>query len=139
MSNSFTISVEFSYKGETFNLSTRVDLDAYLEQGSEIPMLHDLIARANKIDHYSYQYEVLCSEDIHFSEVQGFAGDYIVDGVFDAVGFAGHWHEHHVEHIVAAIAQREMGVAELASQPDLQRALLAAYRAGEAGSRRGQE
>ena len=139
MSNSFTISVEFSFKGETFTPSTTVNLDDYMARGSEIPPLHDLIARANKIDPYSYQYEVLFSEDLLFSEVQGFAADYIHDGHFDAEGFAVRWNENRIENIVAAIAQRELGIADLAAEPALLRAMRAAYEAGQSSSAKGAE
>ncbi len=64
MKNSFTITLEFSYKGENFELAASVDLDEYMQKMKGIPNLHDLIARQNGIDSYSYQYEVLTSEEL---------------------------------------------------------------------------
>ncbi len=134
MKNSFTITLEFSYKGENFELAASVDLDEYMQKMKGIPNLHDLIARQNGIDSYSYQYEVLTSEELQFSEVQGFAAEYIAGSEFDAEGFAERWRQERIAVSVAAIAQRVMGISDLAAQPSLKQALLEAYRAGQATS-----
>lgn len=132
MNNRLTVTIEFSYKGETFAFSADIDLDECMEQLNTIPDLHDLIARRNGIDAYSYQYEVLTSEDLQFSEVEGFVAEYIHDSEFDAEGFAARWREERIGMIAAGIAQRVMGIADLAAQPALKQALLEAYRAGQA-------
>ena len=131
MNNRFTVTIEFSYKGETFEYKADVDLDAYMEKMNGLPPLHDLIARNNGIDVYSYQYEVLTSEELQFSRVEGFAADFVHDGEFDAEGFATRWREERVGMIVGEIARQLMGVTDLAAQPALKQALLAAYRAGQ--------
>lgn len=132
MNNRFTVTIEFSYKGETFEFKTEIDLDECMEKLNAIPDLHDLIARQNGIDAYSYQYEVLTSEELQFSAVEGFAAEFIHDGEFDAEGFAARWREERIGTIAAEIAQRVMGIADLAAQPTLKQALLEAYRAGQA-------
>ncbi len=131
MQNRFTVAVEFSYKGESFELQAEVDLDACMEKLQAIPDLHDLIARQNGIDAYSYQYEVLTSEELQFSAVEGFAADFIHEGEFDREGFAIHWREEQIGRITAEIAQRVLGIGDLATQPALKQALLEAYRAGQ--------
>lgn len=131
MKNRFTVTLEFSYKGESFELQADVDLDECMAKLNTIPDLHDLIARQNGIDAYSYQYEVLTSEELQFSGVQGFAADFIHESEFDAAGFAERWHEEQIGLIAAGIAQRVMGISDLAAQPALKQALLEAYRAGQ--------
>lgn len=132
MNNHFTVTIEFSYKGENFEYQAGIDLDECMERLHAIPDLHDLIARQHGIDAYSYQYEVLSSEELHFSAVTGFAAEFIHDGEFDAEGFAMRWRKERISMIAAEIARRVMGVADLASQPALKQALQEAYRAGQA-------
>lgn len=139
MKNSFVVSVDFSFKGETLSPAVVVDLDPYMERGGTIPPLHDLIAAANGIDAYSYQYEMLLGEELQFSAVQGFAAEFIAAGAFDAEGFMARWQESRIENIVATIARRELDVADLAAAPALHRALLAAYGAGQASVSRADE
>lgn len=131
MKNRFTVTIEFSYKGETFEFRADIELDECMEKLNTIPDLHDLIARQNGIDAYSYQYEVLTSEELQFSEEEGFAAEFIHEGEFDAEGFAIRWREERIGMIAAEIAQRVMGIADLAAQPALKQALLEAYRAGQ--------
>jgi hypothetical protein len=131
MKNSFTVTVEFSFKGETFEFTQKVDLDSYMVQMNGIPNLHDLIARQHNIDSYSYQYEVLHAEELHFSEVQGIAGEFVHDNEFDADGFAVAWREQRVARVVSEIAARLMGITDLDRQPQLKQALIAAYQAGQ--------
>src|SRR5512139_4036813 len=106
MKNSFTATIEFSYKGESFELKADVDLDDCMKKMHGIPPLHDLIAKRNGIDSYSYQYEVLHAEDLQFSQVEGFAADFIHGGEFDSEGFAEHWRQEQLGVILAEIAQR---------------------------------
>lgn len=131
MKNCFIVAIEFSYKGDSFELKANVDLDECMDKLKAIPDLHDLIAKQNGIDAYSYQYEVLTSEELQFSAVEGFAAEYIHDGEFDREGFAARWREERIGRITAEIAERIMGVADLATQPALKQALLEAYRAGQ--------
>ena len=135
MKNRFTVTIEFSYKGENFEFKAGIDLDECMERLNAIPDLHDLIAKQHGIDAYSYQYEVLTSEELQFSAVEGFAGEFIHEGNFDAQGFAARWREERVGTIAAEIARRVMGVADLATQPALKQALLEAYRAGQSSAR----
>lgn len=132
MRNRFTVTIEFSFRGETFELKAEVDLDEYMQQQDAIPPLHDIVAKRNRIDPYSYQYEMLLSEELQFSQVEGFAADYLHGNEFDAEGFAARWREERVHIITAQIARHVMGIDDLTTQPALKQALLEAYRAGQA-------
>lgn len=131
MKNSFVASVEFYFKGEPYTPSVRLDLDQLMETTGGLPSLYTLIARENGIDLYSYQYEVMETEEIRFREVEGFVAEFIHNGELDTQGFVDKWHEVKLQEDLAAIAQRCMDVEELAQHPQLQRALQEAYELGQ--------
>lgn len=130
MKNSLVASIEFYFKGEKYSPSARIDLDRMMETMGELPSFVSLLARENGIDPYSYQYEVMEVEEIRFSEVEGFVADFIHDGALDFEGFAARWHEQKLQEELAGIARRCLGVEELGRQPELNSALLEAYRLG---------
>ncbi len=131
MKNNLVASVEFYFKGERYTPSVRLDLDQLLEKTGGLPSLYSLIARENGIDLYSYQYEVMETEEIRFSEVEGFVSEFIHNGQLDVQGFVDKWHECRLQEALSAIAQRCMGVEDLAQQPQLQCALQEAYELGQ--------
>ncbi len=133
-SNTITARVAFSFQGASHDLETIVDLDHCLDE--EAPNFHLLLAKASGIDPYSYLYEVLESYEIEFSQPTGAAVHSCVDGAFDWFHFQQDAREEADMQVVGHIAQRLLGVADLAARDDLKAALLAAYRAGkETGSR----
>lgn len=133
MKNSFVASIEFYFKGEHYTPSVRLDLDQVMETTGGLPSLYTLIARDNGIDLYSYQYEVMQMEEIHFTEVEGFVAEFIHNGELDVQGFVDKWHERRLQEALASIAQRCLGIEDLAQQPQLQRALQEAYALGQQG------
>ncbi len=137
MKNSLVAGVEFYYKGEKYTPSVRIDLDRMMESSGVLSSFYSLIARENGIDLYSYEYEVMQVEEIHYSEVEGFIGDFIHNGELDQQGFVDKWHEEKALSDLAEIAQRCMGVEDLAQQPELARALSEAYQMGQRRRARG--
>lgn len=131
MNNSIVVSVRFSFKGENFDLSAPLDLDAMLTRGEQAVDLHHLLARHNDVDTYSYLYEVMEATPLTFSAATGFANTFVTDGEFDLAAFTRHWQEQQILATLARIAREEMGVDDLASAAPLRSALLAAYLAGQ--------
>lgn len=130
MKNSIDIRVEFSFKGETYDLLSHIDLDARLTQHDQPPSFHLVLAHDHKIDTISYLYEVMQEEQIEFSNAQGIAADFLQDGHFDLQGFTAHWHEHHIAVLVRPIAKQLMGIDDLEQHPALRDALVMAYKLG---------
>ncbi len=130
MKNSITARVEFSYKGESYAPATVIDLDRCLDANGHLPDLHQMIARANGIDTYSYLYEVMESHEILFEDATGIAAECLHDGDFDAAGFEQRWQEQHHLEILAPIARRHLNIDNLEQHPDLKAALLETYLAG---------
>jgi len=130
--NTVRARLSFSFKAETHELESTIDLDRCLVDTGEEPNFHLLLARVAGIDPYSYLYEVLEAHEIEFSEPTGIAALSCRDGQFDWRQFEQHQREDQGLQVVRTIAEQSMGVRDLDQRADLKAALLAAYRAGKA-------
>jgi hypothetical protein len=130
--NTVRARLSLSFKGETYELDSVIDLDRCLGEPGEAPDFHQLLARAAGIDPYSYLHEVLESHEIEFSDATGVAARSCRDGRFDWPQFEQDRREEQDWQAVRAIAERIMATRDLNAEPDLKAALLAAYRAGKA-------
>jgi hypothetical protein len=124
----------FSFKGETYDLDSVIDLDR-CGGDDEAPDFHQLLAKAAGIDPYSYLYEVLESHEIAFSDATGTAARSCRDGGFDWAQFEQDRREERDWPAVKAIAERVLPTRDWEAAPDLKAALLAAYQAGKASAR----
>jgi len=131
MKNSVVASVIFYFKGERYAPSMTIDLDELMTKAGGIERLHHAIAIANRIDAYSYEYEMMQAEEPFFDQPQGEAVAFCHDGEFDFEGYRSHWQELQVLEKVRPIALQHVGVADLDSKPKLKAALIAAYLAGQ--------
>ena len=129
MKNSIHISVDYSFKGETFSPSAVIDLDS-LATKEERPDFHALLARLAGIDTYSYAFEVMQQTALHFSQATGLAGDYLHDGDFDFAGFAAAAREERIVQQLQDIAIRVLDIDDLKQHPRIKEALLQAFRLG---------
>lgn len=132
MKNSIVASVVFYFKGERYAPSMVLDLDEMMQRDGGLSNLHHSIAVANSIDAYSYEYEMMMADDIHFEQPEGLAVEFLQDGQFDMDGFKIRWREQQVVEAVRPIAERCVGVTDLDSKPKLKAALIEAYLAGKA-------
>jgi hypothetical protein len=126
----------FSFKGQTHELESTIDLDNCPSLDGEAPNFHQMLARQGGVDPYSYLYEVMESHDIEFSNATGCAAMCCVDGQFDWALFQQQRHEEQDLHAVSQIAEQYLEASDLDRQPALLAALLAAYRAGKLAGRR---
>ncbi len=122
-----------SFRGETYELDSVIDLDGCSGEPGEAPDFHRLLAQVAGIDPYSYLYEVLETHEIAFSDATGVAARHCRDGGFDWARFEQDRREERDWEIVRAIAQPTLGAHDLDAALELKEALLAAYRAGKAG------
>ncbi|MFA6921343.1 MAG: hypothetical protein WC216_05830 [Gallionella sp.] len=128
--NSIEACVEFSFKGEDYAHSSRIDLDRLLSQHDALPSIHALLARLHGIDTYSYLYEVMQEAEVTYSNPQGSASDYMVDGEFSLASLASNWQSAKATLLLQPIAERELGINDLNQHHALKRALVAAYNLG---------
>lgn len=66
--NTIRARVAFSFKGETYELDSVIDLDRCLGEPGEVPDWYRRLAQAAGIDPCSYLYEVLETHEIAFSD-----------------------------------------------------------------------
>jgi hypothetical protein len=130
MKNSIDVRVEFSFKGETYDLCSHIDLDARLTQHDRPPSFYQVLARDHNIDTISYLYEVMQEEDIEYSNAQGIAAKFLRDGEFDMAAFTDHWREYHIAVLVRPIAQQVLGIDDLEQHAKIRDALVMAYKLG---------
>jgi hypothetical protein len=123
-----------SFKGETYELDSVIDLDRCGGESGDAPDFHQLLAKAAGIDLYSYLYEVLESHEIEFSDATGIAARSCRDGRFDWAQFEQDRREEQDWSTVRTIAEGVLSTRDWEAAPDLKAALLAAYRAGKASA-----
>lgn len=133
--NTLRARVSFSFKGETYELDSVIDLDDHLS--GEAPNFHQLLARAAGIDPYSYLYDALESHEIAFSDATGVAVRSCFDDQFDWVQFEQDREAERDWEVVRAIAEQSLPARDLDAEPALQAALLAVYRAGKVSDAKG--
>ena len=89
MTTPLNAQIETSFKGENLTLKGTLDLDhLHYDPENPIPVYHH-IATQNNIDQYSYLYEILEVEPVHFSSEDPVVAQFISeDGThFDWEGF----------------------------------------------------
>jgi len=131
MKNRIDAQIAFSFKGENYALTSNIDLDQLMEHDQSFPSLHAILARDNKIDTYSYLYEVMLETEIRFAHAQGIAAVFLSNGEFDQEGFISAWQESKVLTLLQPIATRELGIANLDQHQGLKNALIQAYKLGK--------
>ena len=135
MKNSITATIEFDFKGQRFAPSMVIDLDSYMTASGKLPDLHGLIASANNIGIYSYEYEMLLAEDIKITHAEGMVKDYIVDGVLDTAAFEPVWLEQQALQIIQQIVDKNMPLDDLQKHPAFIKTLLDVYKSGQENPR----
>jgi hypothetical protein len=131
MKNTLDAHIDFSFKGENYDLSSTLDLDEVLDKYPDLESLHVVMAIEHGIDTYSYLFDVMLVEDIRLDNPQGLAAGFLTeDGVFDFEGFSAQRSKSQALISLGVIAAQEMGVENLDAQPRLRAALLRAYQLG---------
>lgn len=130
MKNSIDARVEFSFKGENYDLTSHIDLDELSPERASCPSLHEVLARDHDIDTISYLYEVMLEAEIEFSNARGIAADFYSEGHFDLAAFASHWQDHQIALLLQPIAKRELKIDDLTRQTSIRNALVQAYKLG---------
>lgn len=130
--NRIDIRLEFDFKGEHFTPTASIDLDEYICHEAGLPQFHQILAKRNNIDLMSYHYEIMLEEEVLVTGAQGFVSDFVTDGRLDEAGFLQAWHEQKVLEQLQVIAQQHLAIDDLEENPQLKKALVAAFALGKA-------
>ncbi len=131
MNNYITASIIFCFKGVNHSPSLTVDLDQHMAASGSIPNLYPLIARANQLDLYSYEYEIMQLETIHFNNPQGMVAEHINEHNLDIKAFESAWHESKIIAQLQEIIKHTLSVSDLNQHPNLMDALMQSYNLGK--------
>ena len=131
MNNSITISVEFYFKGEKLSPSMIIDLDEHIRNKKTIESFAPLLAISNNIDLYSYEYEMLQTEEFVFSNAQGLAKEFLQNGYFDFEGFEQGLHNQNISNAISNIAKTYLDIDDISTQTELRTALIEAFKLGQ--------
>ena len=127
MLNTITVTIPFAFKGVNHTPSCLIDLDEFIDTDMAAHFLFHIVAMENKIDKYSYQYEVLESSPILFSQPTGIAEDFLEGSYFDFDRFK-------TRSRTLKIEQQLNDIAETIDTSKTQESIYAAlYKAFEAG------
>ncbi len=131
MSNCVTASVEFFFKGNKISSSIDLDIDHHMQSTGKLPVLYPLLARASALDMYSYEYEMMQTEMVLFSQPEGMIAEFIHEGQLDIAGFEKAWLESEILEQLKAIANKYLTADHSKLSDELIAALLEAYRLGK--------
>ena len=131
MKNSIKVTIPFSFKGVEHSPSSIIDLDVFSQGEQTIDNVFHLVANENKIDSYSYEYEMLESAQVFFSEPTGIAVDFFSENYFDLEGFRKQLVQGDALLALQVIASDVLDIDDLDSHDDIKQALLKAYEAGK--------
>ena len=129
--NTIKVTIPFSFKGVEHTPSSVIDLDrVVIESKQSLQNLSRLVANENKIDAYSYEYEVLESSPQIFSDPTGLAVGFLQGNDFDLEGYKNNYKQEEIENILRGIANEVLNIDNLDAHSDIKKALLKAYNAG---------
>lgn len=128
--NTITATIPFSFKGKEYTPSSIIDLDVFILANPNIDRIFHLVAQENKIDKFSYEYEVLESSSISFSQATGVAVEFLLENQFDLNSYIEKRNKDEVQEALQNIASEILQVDKLEENQSLAKALLKAYQAG---------
>ena len=129
--NTIKATIPFSFKGKEYSPSTIIDLDVYTRTNHDFSFLFHLVASENKIDRFSYEYEVLESSPILLSQPTGLAIQFLSENSFDFAGFINARKTMLVQETLQNIASEILQIDNLEENELINNALFKAYQAGK--------
>jgi len=130
--HTITISLQFCFRGQTFNPSLQVDLDHWMQRSDGNPdELHHHLAESIGFGPYSYEYDVLMMSEIEFSSDVDWIQKYIHQGRLDIPACNAEWQEKQILNRVLPIAEKHLSQEVLNGNPEITQALIESYRSGQ--------
>ena len=127
--NKVKVSAPFDYQGQQYAPYIHIDLNLFIEQDNFSALLKQRIATENKIDAYSYQYEILEQALLIFEQAEGLIAQYIQNKQLNYHEFKAAYQEQKITEIISKIALKHLDIDDLEQQPKIKQALFEAYTA----------
>lgn len=131
MKNIVTISIQFYYKGEEHKPSVTIELDELILSINDLSHFYPLLAKENKYDMYSYEFEMMQAEPLTFSDAKGLVAEHIEDGSLNLETFKAAFNNQNTLTQLQIIAKNILQINELSQHPELEKALFEAYALGK--------
>ena len=131
MKNRVRVSATFSFRGETYHPELVLDLDELPPESLEPEAIYPMLAAANGIDPYSYEYEVLEVTPLEFDQPEGVVADHLHDDRLDFPALRQALVEARLRNRLEKIAREHLGIEKLEEIPGLEAALRAAWELGK--------
>jgi len=125
-----TLTLRYSFRGETLQPRVTLDLDRAMRARGRLPDFVEALARANGIDVYSHEYEVLPYGEFIWSDARGLAVECLREGRFDTACYERRWRERERCTALRAIARTHLNISDPDRHPQLFKALEAAWLQG---------
>ncbi len=130
MDDRITLTLRYSFRGEIRQPRVTLDLDRVMRARGRLPDFVEALARANGIDVYSYDYEVLPHGEFIWSDARGLAAGCLREGRFDTACYERRWRERERYTALCAIAREHLNISDPDRHPQLFKALEAAWLKG---------
>ncbi|NPA71476.1 MAG: hypothetical protein GXO35_01480 [Gammaproteobacteria bacterium] len=129
MDNKITVVMDFSYVGEEHHFEAEIKLPPHLGGLSEFAhSIPRVIGRQNKVDSYSYMYEVMDCTPVQVVAAEGYVAKFLEAGAMPLHDFLAACSEVTTERLMQHIA--ETYLAKGCDQDQVHQALMAAFQIG---------
>jgi hypothetical protein len=98
-----------------------------MNQYGGLPDLYSLLAEQQQIDNYSYEYEMMLAEDIHYSQPNGLAEQCLNEGKFNLDLFIQLWHENQLMTKLKPVLRQQLNIDDIEQHPELKKVLIHTY------------
>ncbi|MCK5895525.1 MAG: hypothetical protein KAG20_01905 [Cocleimonas sp.] len=132
MKNTVIAQVNYSFKGENFTPSILLEIDLFAAQYADFSSLCRTIAQQNKIDTYSYAYDIMDSSALVFHSPKGNIVDFVIEGCCDLKAYQQFLKQNEMHQIVEKVAANILGIEDiyLKENEKIKQALDKVYQAG---------
>jgi len=131
MKNTIVASLQFDFRGNSFNPVISVDLDVLMQRQGELNDLYDMLAVSIGLDAYRHEYDVMVMQEIIFSEPFGLVSDFVTAGKLNFDAFIEAWKKQKALKAIQPIARKYLDISDLDQHPDIRSALLESYLSGK--------
>ncbi len=123
--NTLTATIEFDFKGESYALSSEIEVDRIISHEDFYKFIYIDIVQNNNIGLHTYELEIIMDQNIIFSDANGYVEGCIANGKLDLVKLKENQRKSECLSKIKVIAE------QFKSNNDITAALMDAYLLGK--------